>query len=115
MGLRSYLIKRAAQTFVTIVIVLTLMFVLFRLMPGDPVSLLVQPGLTPFERDAQRVAFGFARWEVAPGVFKLGNFRIPDVGLYNVTINAEDTAGNRVQLYAAYVRERGAGGGPLYI
>jgi peptide/nickel transport system permease protein len=116
MGLRSYLIKRAAHTVVTIVIVLTLMFVLFRLMPGDPVSLLVQPGLTPFERDAQRVAFGFARWEVAPGVFKLGNFRIPDVGLYNVTINAEDTAGNRLELYAAYVQERPpAPGSPLFI
>ncbi len=116
MGLRSYLIKRAALTVVTIIIVLTLMFVLFRLMPGDPVSLLVQPGLTPFERDAQRVAFGFARWEVAPGVFKLGNFRIPDVGLYNVTINAEDTAGNRVQVYAAYVHERPpAPGSPLFI
>lgn len=116
MGLRSYLIKRAALTFVTIIIVLTLMFVLFRLMPGDPVSLLVQPGLTPFERDAQRVAFGFARWEVAPGVFKLGNFRIPDVGLYNVTINAEDTAGNRIQVYAAYVHERPPPpGSPLFI
>lgn len=115
MGLRSYLIKRGAHTLVTIIIVLTLMFVLFRLMPGDPVSLLVQPGLTPFERDAQRVAFGFARWEVAPGVYKIGNFRIPDAGLYNVTINAEDTAGNRVELYAAYVHQRAPPPGSLLV
>ncbi|TLZ77039.1 MAG: ABC transporter permease, partial [Methanobacteriota archaeon] len=40
MGLRSFLIKRAAQTVVTIIVVLVLMFVLFRLMPGDPVSFL---------------------------------------------------------------------------
>ena len=54
MGLRSFLIKRAAQTVVTIIVVLVLMFVLFRLMPGDPVAFLIQPGLTPQERDAQR-------------------------------------------------------------
>src|SRR3972149_5774520 len=96
-GLRGYLVKRAAHTLVTIVIVLTLMFVLFRLMPGDPTSFLIAPGLTPIERDAQRVAFGFARWETAPGVFKVGSFNTPDPGLYNVTISASDDAGNRVQ------------------
>src|SRR5207247_10913669 len=66
------------------------MFVLFRLMPGDPVSFLIQPGLTPQERDAQRVAYGFARWESAPGVFKTGSFTVPDPGLYSVTIDVRD-------------------------
>src|SRR3989449_6214437 len=103
MGLRSFLIKRAAQTVVTIIVVLVLMFVLFRLMPGDPVSFLIQPGLTPQERDAQRVAYGFARWESAPGVFKTGSFTVPDPGLYSVTIDVRDSKGNTVSLHAAYV------------
>ncbi len=103
MGLRSFLIKRAAQTVVTIVVVLVLMFVLFRLMPGDPVSFLIQPGLTPQERDAQRVAYGFARWESAPGVFKTGSFTVPDPGLYSVTIDVRDSKGDTVSLHAAYV------------
>ncbi len=103
MGLRSFLVKRAAQTVVTIVVVLVLMFVLFRLMPGDPVSLLIQPGLTPQERDAQRVAYGFARWENAPGVFKSGSFAVPDPGLYAITIDVRDSKGNNVTLHAAYV------------
>src|SRR3989442_13341352 len=103
MGLRSFLIKRAAQTVVTIVVVLVLMFVLFRLMPGDPVSFLIQPGLTPQERDAQRVAYGFARWESAPGVFKTGSFTVPDPGLYSVTIDVRDSKGNTASLHAAYV------------
>ena len=103
MGLRSFLIKRAAQTVVTIVVVLVLMFVLFRLMPGDPVSFLIQPGLTPQERDAQRVAYGFARWESAPGVFKTGSFTVPDPGLYAVKIDVRDSKGNTVSLNAAYV------------
>ena len=103
MGLRSFLAIRAAQTVVTIVVVLVLMFVLFRLMPGDPVSLLIQPGLTPQERDAQRVAYGFARWENAPGVFKSGSFAVPDPGLYAITIDVRDSKGNNVTLHAAYV------------
>ncbi len=103
MGLRSFLAIRAAQTVVTIVVVLVLMFVLFRLMPGDPVSFLIQPGLTPQERDAQRVAYGFARWENAPGVFKTGSFAVPDPGLYAITIDVRDSAGNNVTLHAAYV------------
>ena len=103
MGLRSFLIKRAAQTVVTIIVVLVLMFVLFRLMPGDPVSFLIQPGLTPQERDAQRVAYGFARWENAPGVFKTGSFAVPDPGLYSVTIDVRDSKGNTVSLHAVYV------------
>ena len=103
MGLRAFLVIRAAQTVVTIVVVLVLMFVLFRLMPGDPVSFLIQPGLTPQERDAQRVAYGFARWENAPGVFKIGSFAVPDPGLYAITIDVRDSAGNNVTLYAAYV------------
>jgi len=106
MGLWGYLGKRAIQTVVTILIVLTLMFVLFRLMPGDPTSFIIQPGTTPRERDALRVAFGFARWEPAPGVFKLGGFSIPDPGLYNITMDVRDEAGNRATLYAAFVSPR---------
>src|SRR2546426_791919 len=79
------------------------MFVLFRLMPGDPVAFLIQPGLTPQERDAQRVAYGFARWESAPGVFKTGSFTVPDPGLYSVTIDRRDSKGNTATLHAPYV------------
>lgn len=106
MGLKAYLVKRAAQTLVTVIIVLVLMFVLFRLMPGDPTAFVIQPGLTPTERDAQRVAFGFARWESAPGVFKRGSFVAPDPGLYSIEVDVADSAANAVTLYAAYVNPR---------
>ncbi len=106
MGLRAYLVKRSVQTLVTIVIVLALMFVLFRLMPGSPESLALQPGLTPTERDAQRVALGFASWEEAPGVFKRGSFTAADPGLYSVEVDVVDSGGNAFTLYAAYVNPR---------
>src|SRR5207245_9102686 len=89
--------------------VLTVSFVvvpvlgLLRLLPGAPVSFLLHPGLTPQERDAQRVAYGFARWENAPGVFKTGSFAVPDPGLYSVTIDVRDSKGNTVSLHAVYV------------
>ena len=103
MGLRNYLAKRAIQTVVTLIIVLILMFVLFRLMPGDPTVFFIQPGSTPEQRDALRVAYGFARWEPAPGVFQRGSFPSPATGFYALTLNVEDGAGNRRVLYAAYV------------
>ncbi len=106
MGLPSFIVKRAAQTFVTIIIVLILMFVLFRLMPGDPVSLAIQPGLTPDQKDEQRVALGFARWEVAPGVFKKGGFTAAAPGVYEIEITIEDVEGNAAVLHAAYIKEK---------
>ena len=106
MGLPRYIVKRSAQAFVTIIIVLILMFVLFRLMPGDAVSLAINPGLTPAQRDEQRVALGFARWDVAPGVFKTGGFTAADPGLYDVVIAIEDVEGNVASLQAVYVREK---------
>ncbi|MCJ2519539.1 MAG: hypothetical protein LN412_01135, partial [Candidatus Thermoplasmatota archaeon] len=74
MGLKVYLAKRAVYTFITISVVLLLMFILFRLMPGDPTSFLIEPGITPIEREQLKVEFGFSRWEDAPGVYKEGSF-----------------------------------------
>ncbi len=103
MGLRNYLAKRSAQTIVTLIVVLVLMFVLFRLMPGDPTIFFIQPGSTPEQRDALRVAYGFARWEPAPGVFQRGSYATPVSGFYALTLDVKDAAGTDRTLYAAYV------------
>lgn len=103
MGLRNYLVKRAIQTVVTLIVVLILMFVLFRLMPGDPTIFFIQPGSTPEQRDTLRVAYGFARWEPAPGVFERGSYATPISGLYALTVDVRDSAGTDRTLYAAYV------------
>ncbi|MFQ5870909.1 MAG: ABC transporter permease subunit [Candidatus Geothermarchaeales archaeon] len=106
MGLKTYLAKRAVHTFITISIVLLLMFVLFRLMPGDPTIFFIQPGITPIERERLKVEFGFARWEDAPGVYKEGSIAAIEEGLYSITVNLEDSAGNNATLYAAYVKAK---------
>ncbi|MEE9601320.1 MAG: ABC transporter permease subunit, partial [Thermoplasmata archaeon] len=106
MGLKVYLAKRAVYTFITISVVLLLMFILFRLMPGDPTSFLIEPGITPIEREQLKVEFGFSRWEDAPGVYKEGSFTAAESGLYSVTVDLEDSAGNTATVHAAYVVEK---------
>ncbi|MEM2912056.1 MAG: ABC transporter permease [Candidatus Bathyarchaeia archaeon] len=44
MGLRSYIIKRIIKSFVLIIFVLTLNFIIFELMPGDPMQFFVSAG-----------------------------------------------------------------------
>ena len=46
MELRRYIIRRLVQVAVIFFIILTLLFLLFRLAPGDPVSRMVDPDMT---------------------------------------------------------------------
>jgi peptide/nickel transport system permease protein len=52
MGLRSYVLQRIAQMIMTLWVFVTLIFVLFRVMPGDPTSMYVPQGMTPEQREA---------------------------------------------------------------
>jgi len=47
MELRRYIGRRLVQIFVIFFVILTVLFLLFRLAPGDPVSRMVDPNLTP--------------------------------------------------------------------
>ncbi len=49
MELRRYILKRLIQIAVIFFVILTVLFVLFRLAPGDPVSRMVDPTMTPEE------------------------------------------------------------------
>lgn len=52
MSLKQFAIKRILQLVVTFFIFITVLFVIFRVMPGDPTSLYLQQGMTPAEREA---------------------------------------------------------------
>lgn len=43
MGLRGYIIKRIINSFVLLIFVLTLNFIIFELMPGDPIAVFANP------------------------------------------------------------------------
>lgn len=53
MELRRYIARRLVQIVIIFFVILTVLFLLFRLAPGDPVSRMVDPDMTP--EDAQRL------------------------------------------------------------
>lgn len=111
MRLRSFLIRRALHTVITLVIILILLFIIFRMMPGDPTRFFIEPGQTPEVRDRLLVDFGFSRWETAPGVYRLGSFHAFDVGAYGLRLEINSTGLvdppglYNVTLYSSYVKE----------
>ena len=53
MEIRKFIFKRLIEILVIYFVIMTVLFVLFRLSPGDPVSRIVDPNMTP--EDAQRL------------------------------------------------------------
>jgi peptide/nickel transport system permease protein len=53
MELRKYIGRRLVQVVIIFFVILTVLFLMFRLAPGDPVSRMVDPDMTP--EDAQRL------------------------------------------------------------
>lgn len=51
--MRRYLLSRVAQIIVTLFIILTVLFILVRAAPGDPISRMVDPNMTP--EDSKRL------------------------------------------------------------
>jgi peptide/nickel transport system permease protein len=54
----DYLVRKIAFALVTLFAVLTINFYLFRIVPGDPVSMITSPRMRPETRDEIRAAFG---------------------------------------------------------
>ncbi len=59
--MRRYLLRRCLQSLFILWALVTIMFFLFRLMPGDPVGILVSADLTEDAKQALRVAWGLDR------------------------------------------------------
>ena len=95
MRLRTYLIRRAIHTVITLLVVLVLLFVIFRLMPGDPTRFFIAPGQPPQVRDELCVNFGLCKWVSAPGNGYEGRIQAGEFGAYNLTAFVNDTAGTR--------------------
>lgn len=58
MNLRNFLLVRGAQIVITFFIILTLLFVLFRLAPGDPLATVADPLMTEEEVKILKAQFG---------------------------------------------------------
>jgi len=58
---RAFLIRRLVQTLLVLFVVVTLVFVLFRLLPGDPTAMLVDQSLDELARQRLLVEWGLDR------------------------------------------------------
>jgi len=65
MGLREYVIKRVAFSLVLVVFVAVLNFIIFQLMPGNPIDLFIHPGMKPAQIQRMTELFGLNQpvWE----------------------------------------------------
>lgn len=58
MSMFKFILKRAGEILITLFIITTLIFILFRLMPGDPAAMVVSPRMTPELKAILRARFG---------------------------------------------------------
>ena len=59
MRMREFFIKRSIHTLITLLIVLTLLFLIFRMMPSDPASMVVDPKMPPEAKHLIAQQYGF--------------------------------------------------------
>ena len=89
MKLRTYLVKRTIHMMITLLIVLVLLFVLYRMMPGsEAASMMMQPGMTQVQIEMILVRYGYGRWVDLPGEYTVSNYQPQDIGRYSVTVEA---------------------------
>jgi len=105
MRLRAYLARRAIQTIVTLLIVLVLLFVIFRLMPGDPTRFFIRPGQTQADRDQILVDFGFAKWQPQKGNGLRTSLSLEKFGGYSMEVTVNASNGDYLTLFAGYGRD----------
>lgn len=74
MNLRKFLLVRSWQILVTFFIVLTLLFILFRMAPGDPLSTIADPLMTQEEVEILKAQFGLDQPLHRQYLFYLWNF-----------------------------------------
>jgi hypothetical protein len=92
MKLRAFLVKRAIHTIITLMVVLLLLFVIFRLMPSDPSRMMIRPGMSPEAQDLLRVQYGFSKIVPAPDSIYETRLIANQPGLYEVEVRVKDYA-----------------------
>ena len=75
-----YLLRRALHMSLALFAMATLMFFLFRLLPGDPTTTVISPALQPEAREAMRAQFGLDRPLLEQYLVYLGNLARLDFG-----------------------------------
>ena len=94
MNIKKYIAWRTVHMVITLLIVLVLLFMLFRLMPGNAAQqLMVKPGITQYEKDQIMIRYGFSKRVDMPGDYFTGGYQASSVGRYNVEVTVADKNG----------------------
>ncbi|MAS34386.1 MAG: peptide ABC transporter permease [Anaerolineaceae bacterium] len=80
-NIRGYLFRRIFQTIITIWVIATMVFVLFRLLPGDPTTMVVDPTFPAETRAALLQSFGLDRPIGEQYLHYIGNLLRGDFGI----------------------------------
>ncbi len=78
--MQEYIIKRVLFTFLTLFGVATILFFIFRIMPGDPTAQVISPALDPVAQAALKKAYGLDKPLIVQYVLYLKNLVIFDWG-----------------------------------
>lgn len=76
-----YILTRIFHMAITLFVMVTLMFFMFRLLPGDPTATVISPALYPKAQEAMRVQFGLDRPLIEQYFVYIGNLLRLDFGL----------------------------------
>ena len=108
MGLKRFIFRRLVEIAVIFFVIMTILFVLFRLAPGDPVSRMVDPSMTPedarllMERMGLRLVEGRFPEAGQPGAVlhvALARARSMELGdVFGRIVRPEDTTPGRFEL-----------------
>lgn len=80
-GLRLYIVRRVAQLVITLYVLATLLFFLFRILPGDPTTMMLDAALPPEAREAVLRQFGLDKPLTTQYVMFLGNLLRGEMGI----------------------------------
>ena len=80
MELRRYIVRRMIQVIIIFFVILTVLFLLFRLAPGDPVSMMVDPDMTQEDAEILIVQLGLDQSIGVQYLIYLKNFFTGDFG-----------------------------------
>ena len=81
MGLNRYIFKRLVEIAVIFFVIMTILFILFRLAPGDPVARMVDPSMTPEDARRLKESLGLDRPLWTQYIYYLKNAATGNMGI----------------------------------
>jgi peptide/nickel transport system permease protein len=118
MNIKKYIAWRTVHMVITLLIVLVLLFLLFRLMPGNAASaLIVKPGISQIEKDSILIRYGLSKRVDMPGDYFHGSYQASSAGRYgiDVTVHGRNGETETVSTYFEVVADTNEDNNPASI